>query len=185
MESLLRHYDALERWNQVSAQAGAQLVRIMSLAGGNRYIARPIELDDSGQTELAGQEELTVTNLAEPADAAGLVAAGTDALAIDVGGWWVVFIGQAGSSMFCAKVISAAGSGQYLVREQQLTAQGQVTDAPGAIDMPATNLAELSLGPGAAVDVGTVILATGIKDTASPPTLRYVFHHPAYAKYLD
>ena len=49
----------------------------------------------------------------------------------------------------------------------------------------AKNLAELSLGTGAAVDTGSVVLVAAVLDQASPPNMRYTFDHPAYAKYLD
>jgi hypothetical protein len=47
------------------------------------------------------------------------------------------------------------------------------------------NLSELSLGPGAAVPVGQIVVVLATTDTGSPPTVRYHFDHPMYAKYLD
>jgi hypothetical protein len=47
------------------------------------------------------------------------------------------------------------------------------------------NLAELSLGPGAAVDAGTIVLVTAIADQQGGSAQQYVFDHPEYAKYLD
>jgi hypothetical protein len=179
------YFDSLQRWAQAAGGKAAQLVRIDSFQEGNRYTARPVGFDPSGGTEVVGAGTLTVTNLAEPADADGQVPSGTDAVAIDVGGRWVVFLRPAGSAMFPAKVIASLGEAAYTVREQVATGAGTFADAEGATDVTAYNLAELSLGPGSAIDADTIVLVMTLLDGGSPPTLRYVFDHPAYAKYLD
>lgn len=179
------HYDALERWAEVSGAKAAQLVRITAHDDGNRYTARPIVFDAMGGTNIVGNQTLLVTNLAEPADANGQVPPDTDAVAIDVGGRWVVFLRPIAGAFFPAKVIASQGSAAYTVREQVATGAGTFTNAPGATDLTAHNLAELSLGPGAAVDNDTIVLVLTILDNGNPPTARYVFDHPAYAKYLD
>ena len=105
--------------------------------------------------------------------------------------WAVVKLGVPGGTAvsgtggFPAKVVSADGSATYTMREQTLTAQGDFIDKAGTQNLSARNLAELSLGPGAAVDTGTIGLVTILLDTATPPNIHYVFDHPAYAKYLD
>lgn len=177
--------DCLYRLVQAGSPAGIQLVRIQQAAGGNRYQARPIEFDDNGQTVYAEQDSITVTNLAEPADGSGQVPADTDAVGLDVEGRWVVFIRQAGTAMFPARVVSSQGDATYNVREQSIDAGGALGDKSGTADVQARNLAELSLGPGAALDVGTVVLVVPLADGATPPNVRYFFDHPAYAKYLD
>jgi len=94
--------------------------------------------------------------------------------------------GGGGVTIFPARIVApAAGAGNYTVREQVISAEGGFSDKPGAANLTATNLAELSLGAGAAVDDDTIVLVLTVADTGSPPTLRYVFDHPAYAKYLD
>jgi hypothetical protein len=35
------------------------------------------------------------------------------------------------------------------------------------------------------VEDDAIVLVTILRDTGTPPVLRYVFDHPAYAKYLD
>lgn len=179
------YYDALGRWVEVSASKAAQLVRITAHDEANRYTARPIVFDAAGETEIVGSLALTVTNLAEPTDTAGQVPDDTDAVAIDVGGRWIVFIRPVESAIFPAKVISSQGSAAYTVREQVATGAGTFADATGATDITAHNLAELSLGAGAAVAEGTIVLVLTTVDNGTPPTVRYVFDHPAYAKYLD
>jgi hypothetical protein len=89
------------------------------------------------------------------------------------------------TTMFAAKVVSSLGGSAYGVLEQVCTGAGSFADKSGAQQVTAHNLAELSLGPGAAVNTGTIVLAMAIPDTGNPPTTRYVFDHPAYAKYLD
>jgi len=179
------YYDALGRWAQASASKAAQLVRVVAHVAGNRYTARPISFDAAGGTEIIGTETLSVVNLAEPADADGQVQPNTDAVAVDVGGRWVVFLRPIPAAFFPAKVIASQGDGAYTVREQIATGAGTFADAPGAPDLTAYNLAELSLGPGAAVDDGTIVLVLTVMDNGNPPVARYVFDHPAYAKYLD
>jgi hypothetical protein len=178
------YYDALGRWAEVSDGKAAQLVRITGHDAGNRYHARPVAFDAVGQTVIVGTRVLTVTNLAEPADAGGGVPDNTDAVAVDAGGRWVVFLRRAAQG-FPAKVLSSQGGAAYTVREQVATGAGTFADAPGTADLTAHNLAELSLGPGAAVGAGTIVLLTVLLDNGTPPTARYVFDHPAYAKYLD
>ena len=66
-----------------------------------------------------------------------------------------------------------------------LDAEGSWVDRPDTPDLTAGNLAELSLGPGAALEVNTRVVLSVIEDQCDPPVARYVFDHPAYAKYLD
>ncbi|MBN1942724.1 MAG: hypothetical protein JW849_05450 [Phycisphaerae bacterium] len=187
MTDAIAHFGTLV---QAGAALGACLVRLVSLQAANRYTARRVEFADDGTTQFADDETLTVTNLAEPADTAGQLTADTEAVAIDAEGRWVIFIRLGGegnggaTAQFPAKILSAQGGGLYTVREQALSPAGVFSDAPGATDVTARNLAELALGPGAAVPNDAIILATAIEDTGNPPTLRYVFDHPAYAKYL-
>lgn len=87
--------------------------------------------------------------------------------------------------LFPAKVIQSQGGAAYLVREQRLTAGGAFSDKTGVDDLSARNLAELSLGPGAAVAVGAIVLVTAMQDGSTPPAVCYIFDHPVYTKYLD
>jgi hypothetical protein len=176
-------HDSLHRLAQVGAAAGLQLVRITALDSGNRYTAGPVEFDSQGATQFADESTLTVTNLAEPADAPGNVPSGTDAVALDVEGRWVVFVrAAAGEAPFAAKVTASLGQARYTVRRQIATGEGAFADKD-AIDLTACNLAELSLGTGAAVDLDTIVLVTDLGEGSG--AARYVFDHPAYAKYLD
>lgn len=177
------YHDAIGRLAQAGAASGVRLVRLLSVEAGNRYAAEAVEFDDDGATSPAGPS-LTVTNLAEPADAAGQVPGGTDAVALDVEGRWVVFVRRTeGSSSFPARVLSWAGGGRYIVREQEATGPGSFADRPGAADVTACNLAELTLGPGAAVEPDTIVLVTSTREADG--TVRHVFDHPTYAKYLS
>ena len=185
MISIHSHRDAIRRLAQVGDAAGVKLVRTSQVDSGNRYLADEVEFDSDGSTKLASQQQITVTNLAEPATSTGQVPADTEAVAIDVEGRWVVFVREAGAAVLSAKVISSLGSAAYTVREQTVAPNGTFSDKSGAQDLTARNLAELSMGPGAAVGNGTIVLVTTMKDTGTPPTPRYFFDHPAYAKYLD
>jgi hypothetical protein len=171
-------------WEQAGSARAVQLVRIVEPAGGNRYAARPVDFDESGELQVVGSAELEVMNLAEPPGGGGAVPADTDALAVDCQGRWIIFIRNSAGA-FPAKIISASGEGLYVVREQVVTAGDTFTDAAEAVDLDARNLAELSLGPGSAVDVGTIVLVHMTLDQSSPPGVHYMFDHPAYAKYLD
>ena len=173
------------RLAQAAAPKTAQLVRITEHQAGNRYTARPVAFDALGDTETVGETTLTVVNFAEPADAEGFVPPGTDALAVDAGGRWIVYLPPPASAVFCAKVVASAGGAAYTVREQAATGAGTFEDAEGMAAVTAYNLAELSAGPGAAVDDDTIVLVLAVTDTGSPPTVRFVFDHPVYAKYLD
>jgi hypothetical protein len=175
---------------QAGAARGVCLVRLVSLVAANRYTARPVEFAADGATQLVSDETFMVTNLAEPADAAGQLAADTEAVAIDAEGRWVIFVrvGQSGgggaTAQFPARVVISQGQALYTVREQAVSPAGTFSDTSGATNLTARNLAELTLGPGAAVPDDTMVLVTAVEDTGAPPTLRYVFDHPAYAKYL-
>ncbi|MHC4981554.1 MAG: hypothetical protein ACYTF6_00085 [Planctomycetota bacterium] len=177
--------DALSHLAQAGGMSGIMLVRLTQLESANQYKARPIEFDEEGNTQFVGTDTLTVTNLAEPADSDGTVPENTNAVAVDVEGRWIVFIRPSGAPVFAAKIISSQGNGAYTVREQVATGAGTFSDKQGAASVTAYNLAELSLGPGASVDDETIVLVATLRDTGSPPTLRYVFDHPVYAKYLS
>jgi len=185
MTTSVPFHDALSHLAQVGGMTGVRLVCLIELEAANRYKARPIEFDEDGKTQFVGMETLTVTNLAEPADTEGKVPEDTDAVAVDVEGRWVVFVRPTGAAVFPARALSSQGSGTYTVREQVATGAGTFADKQGAESITAYNLAELSLGPGAAVDYGTIVLVTELQDTNDPPAVRYVFDHPVYAKYLS
>lgn len=180
------YHDSFGHLSQAGGASGVLLVRVVASEGGNRYAAVPVEFDPAGQTQPAG-DELVVTNLAEDPSAGGDLPAETEALAVDVEGKWVVHVRSGGgATAFAARVVAHAGSAScYTVREQVLSSEGVFSDKPNAADLTATNLAELSLGDGAAVDDDAIVMVHAVPDTGQPPTLRYLFDHPAYAKYLD
>lgn len=184
MTTHLPYRDALHRFAQLGSAVGVQLVRVIELIDGNRYKAKPLAFESNGQTTIVEGPELTVTNLAEPADAAGTLPADTDVVAIDVEGRWVIFVRQSFPGTV-AKIVSSLGGARYTVREQLAGGDGQFTDNPDASNVTAVNLAEVSLGPGAAVDIGAMVLVTTIQQHSNPPAKLCVFDHPAYAKYLD
>jgi hypothetical protein len=179
-------HDSLYRLAQVGSSMGVQLVRISGLSGGNRYLADPVEFGPNHATRLAGADGITATNLAEPADSAGVLSAGTEAVAIDVEGLWIIYVRPpAASSTFAARVAGAMGGARYNLVEQISNGPGGFADKSGGLNITGRNLAELSLGPGAAVDAGAVVLVTAIADQQNASLPQYVFDHPAYAKYLD
>jgi hypothetical protein len=179
-------HDSFQHLSQAGGRAGTQLVRIVAADTGNRYTARPVEFDETGRTQPVGDDELTVTNLAETPSDGGNLPADAEAVAVDVEGRWVLHVRPGNATAFPARVVAPAGTAaQYTVREQALSPSGAFSDKPGAADVTAINLAELSLGDGAAVDDDALVLVLTVIDTGDPPTLRYVFDHPAYAKYLD
>lgn len=177
--------DGFRRFAQLGASNGIMPVRLTEVIEGNQYQARPIEFDEEDETQFVGQETLTVTNLAEPADSDGLIDPDTDAVAMDVEGRWIVFVRPATNQTFPAKVTGSQGSGAYYVLEQVPVSLGVYTNKENATQITAQNLAELSLGPGAAVDTNTIVIISAVADTGNPPVLHYMFDHPAYAKYLD
>jgi len=185
MTSNTTQHDGFRRFAQLGASSGVMLVRLTAPEEGNRYEARPIEFDEDDETQFVGQDTLTVTNLAEPVDISGQIDANTDAVAVDVEGRWIVFVRPTSNPVFPAKVTGSQGDGAYAVLEQVPTGLGTYANKQGATQVTAQNLAELSLGPGAAVDTGTIVLVSAVADTGNPPVVRYMFDHPAYAKYLD
>lgn len=180
----LSQHDALYHLAQIGGAGGVQLVRIASPLAGNVYLARPVEFDAAGDAQLSGDETLEVTNLGEQATAGGEIEADTDAVAIDVEGRWIVFVRPAtsGGGSLPARITAALGGAKYSARLQTWNGAALV-DATPSNNLTAINLAEATLGPGAAVDVGTAVLLTRLgADAAGSET--YAFDHPAYAKYL-
>jgi hypothetical protein len=184
MNQTQRQSDGFNRWAQISPGRGTLLVRLAGVDSDNTYHARAIEFDADGGTQTTG-DLFPVLNLAEPAGLAGQLPDDTEAVAIDVEGRWVIFVRLPGTAACLAKVTAAQGAGAYTVLEQISTGLGQFADKPDAATLTAYNLAEHSLGPGTAVDVGTLVFISTITQSGTPPTLRYVFDHPVYAKYLD
>lgn len=176
--------DGFERLLQAGS-AGVRLVRLTAAGDDNTYTARAIEFDPAGVTQVSSAEEWTVTNLAEAPGEPGQIEEGTDAVAIDVEGRWVVHVRPVESGVFAARVLSSSGSASYVVREQVAQSGGTLVDRPGAIDVTARNLAEMNLGPGGALDAGEVVLVKAVRGDGDPPVVQYVFDHPTYAKYLD
>lgn len=167
-----------------AGENGMRPVRLVSRQDGNRWNAHPIENNDDS-LEINETIDMVVVNLGEPPDGGYEDYSGSDVLAFDVEGLWLTAVARGGSAMFPARVIASLGGAEYTVREQAVSAAGTWLDTTGAIDLTATNLAEISVGLGSAVDTDTMVLVTSITDTGTPPSLRYVFHHTPFAKYLD
>jgi len=183
-----KFHDSLYRLGQIGTTLGVQLVRLTGRQGDNQYDALPVEFDANGETQVAENQPLTVLNLAEPADEEGELPPDIEAVAIDVEGKWVIFVREASpaipSSARPARVTDwEVGQARYRVCWQEYNGStGQFTDT-NEYKPVAINLAELSFGRPAAVDINTIVLVTAIVDSGG--TTRYVFDHPAYAKYLD
>jgi hypothetical protein len=187
MSAKIPVHDSLFRLAQVGSSMGVQLVRISGLSGGNRYCADPVEFGPDHATRLAGADAITATNLAEPADSNGLLPAGTEAVAIDVEGLWIIYVRPTATASLCfaARVAGSLGGAVYSLVEQVSQGPSGMADKSGGLSVAGRNLAELTLGPGAAVDAGTIVLVTAIADQQNASSQQYVFDHPAYAKYLD
>jgi hypothetical protein len=187
MSAKIPVHDSLFRLAQVGSSMGVQLVRISGLSGGNRYQADPLEFGPDHATRLDGADPITATNLAEPANSSGLLPAGTEAVAVDVEGLWIIYVRLPATASLCfpARVAGSLGGAVYSLVEQTSQGATGLADKPGGLNVIGQNLAELSLGPGAAVDPGTVVLVTAVAGQQGAPAQQYVFDHPAYAKYLD
>jgi hypothetical protein len=92
--------------------------------------------------------------------------------------------GTGGTTIFPARIVDAISGAAYSVKEQVCTGAGTFADKSGASALTAYNLAELTLGPGGAVDDNKIVMVMAIEDTGSPPVTRYIFDYPVYAKYL-
>ena len=183
-----KFHDSLYRLAQVGTTLGVQLVRLTGCVGGNRYNALPVEFASGGVTQVAENQPLTVLNLAEPATQTGELPVNTEAVAIDVEGRWVIFVREASGEPASARPARitawALGPAMYDIRWQTYDAvTGEFLDVANEPDQLAVNLAELSFGRSAAVDVDTFVLVHTIADIHG--TTCYAFDHPAYAKYLD
>ncbi len=182
------YVDSFGRWAQLSGRCGVQLVRLTALEAANRYWAVPLELAAEGAAAPVADGALSVLNLAEPANQAGQLEAGLDAVALDVEGRWVIFVrptAPGGSTVFLARVAAALDSGAYTVVEQQALADGGSVDREGGLSVTAHNLAERDLGPGDATPLDARVLVLTVSVPGEPPTAGYVFDHPLYARYLD
>lgn len=175
--------DALHRLAQLGQATGLQLVRIMGLDDGNRYAAEAIEFDSDGETQSAGAEQLTVINLAEPADEDGQLLADTNAVAVDVEGKWVILVQPASTPVFVGKVLYTFGNCLYRIRPQVPVSENTFADKAGAQDINACNIAELDLVDPLGVDADSIVLVAALRTDSDPPTIRYVFDHPDYNEF--
>lgn len=176
---------ALRRLAQEGSATWLRLVRVGEHQGTNLYQGQFLEVLADGSLEPTTDLPVEVLDLGEsPADG-GKLPEGLDTVAMDVEGRWVIFVAPSGQASFPARVVQAVSVENYLVREQAVNAGGLFVDAPGAIDLPACNLAERSMGPGGAVSVGQVVIVHVVAGGGSVPQLTYVFDHAVYAKYMD
>ena len=182
--SRLDSHRAVRQLAQEGGPSWLRLVRIRQRDEGTVYRAVFLEFDGDGELQETPGDEVKVVNLAEPAGSDGVLGAGTDTVAMDVEGRWVVFVRPPTGVSFLARVVSCSGGSVYAVREQSVDSQGRLGDATGMATIAATNLAEQTLGPGAAVDAGTIVVVHAMADSGDPPVLTYFFDHPVYAKYL-
>ena len=175
--------DVLHRLAQLGQATGLQLVRIIDLDEGNRYTAKAIEFDSDDDTQSAGAEQLTVINLAEPADDDGQLLADTNAVAVDVEGKWVILVQPAGAPLFVGKVLYTFGNCLYRIRPQVPVGENTFVDKAGAQDINACNIAELDLVDPLGVDADSIVLVATLTTDSDPPTIRYVFDHPDYNEF--
>jgi len=175
--------DALSRLAQLGQATGLQLVRITALDEGNRYTAEPIEFDAEGDTQSAQAGNVTVINLAEPADEDGQLPAETNAVAVDVEGKWVILVHPAIESPFVGKVLYALGGCLYRIRPQAPVGENTFADKSGAADINACNIAELDIEDPLGVDADSLVLVATVRTDGDPPTIRYVFDHPDYNEF--
>lgn len=184
MVDMKKYVDAIGRFSQAGGIAGVLLVRIKSHETSNRYKAAILEMNSSWSlSEVAGADQIDVMNVCESDDDEH-VDNDTDAVAIDVEGRWIVFIRKAtgGALLIPAKVVSSSGGASY---ELELLGLGEDSEfAATETTVSATNLAEMNLGPGGAVDIDSIVLLTEIK-SSDGGSGQYFFDHPTYAKYLD
>ncbi len=178
-----RFRDALHRLAQLGQATGIQLVRIKQQDDGNRYTAEPIEFDTDGGTRSAQADDLTVVNLAESADEDGQLPAGTNAVAVDVEGQWVILVQLEAAPIFAARVLYTFGNALYRVRPQVPVGETTFTDKTGAQDINACNVAELNIEETLGVIADTIVLVAALKTDSDPPTIRYAFDHPVYEEY--
>lgn len=157
---------------QAGSPRNIKRIRVETLKAANEYTASVVCANNT-------QEQLSVTNLAEPDGSDGTVPSGTEALAMQVDGTWVAVIPH--SAVFVARVVSANGQGVYGVREQAIASDGSFSDADGAINLVATNLAESGITPGNTIGTGTRVIVAAVTDTGTPATLRHVFNLPTSA----
>jgi hypothetical protein len=177
--------DDFDRLLQADSALPLRPVCIVSHLADNTYSARRLEWLADGSTSPAG-EPFTVTNLAEVPAIGGLIPPDSHALAVDAGGRWLISLAPPTSGRFCGRIVSADGNGLYTVREQSVTATGDLTDASGAANVQAINVAEwLHAGGRRGVPLNTRVLVWIDADTDSPPNLRYLFSHPTHANYAS
>jgi len=87
--------------------------------------------------------------------------------------------GSAATSAEVAKVVALGSGTTYTVLQQDWNpATSQFEDRSGASNLSAMNLAEIGVGPGQMVDVGTYVVLHTMGSI-------YVFSHPVFAKYKD
>lgn len=87
--------------------------------------------------------------------------------------------GAAAASAEVAKVVALASGYSYSVRQQDWNAgTGAFVDRPGTSNLTAMNVAEVGVGPGQMVDVGTYVMLQTLGSI-------YVFSHQVFAKYKD
>lgn len=176
---------ALRRLAQEGSTACLRLVRIGSHQAANKYDAHILEVAADGSFQFSADPQITAVNLGESPSAGGNLHDGTDTVAMDVEGKWIVFITPAGGASFPARIVQALSNENYTIREQAIDSSGLFTDAPGSADLTAANLAERSLGSGGAVPASQVVIVHVLAVGTSPALLKYAFDHPIYAKYLD
>ena len=87
--------------------------------------------------------------------------------------------GSAAASAEVAKVVALGSGYSYSVRQQDWNpTTSAFVDRPGSSNLSARNVAEIGVGPGQMVDVGTYVVLHTMGSV-------YVFSHPVFAKYKD
>jgi hypothetical protein len=87
--------------------------------------------------------------------------------------------GSPTASAEVAKVVALGSGYSYSVRQQDWNpTTSAFVDRPGTSNLSAKNIAEVGVGPGQMVDVGTYIMLQALGGI-------YVFSHPVFAKYKD
>ena len=166
---------------QVGTIQSLKLCKIKSLVINNKYSA--CELDNNSDQLAETENTFEVYNLAESPVQSGQLSTPTNALTMEIHGKYYVYISEGGSSVTLGKIVSSAGGAKYNIQPVTMRDTGQ-TDPASSTQISAFNLAEMTVGPGGAVDNNTLVILHQIAASNSDDPIN-IFSHTTYAKYLD
>ena len=165
---------------QIGTIVSTRLCRIKTNLETNIFTAYLLNnSDELSETDI----EIRLINIAQDPQEESQLSLPIDSLCFEINGKFYTYISESEPTpAMLGKVSSSLSSAKYQITKLNINGAGEFLDSTDIIT--ATNLAEIGIGPGNAIDLDTKVVIQKVIPEDSH-IAQYFFSHNPFAKYLD